>query len=267
MRGFMKLKIISAYKESKKSVLIVYLLLRFLVIVTLIRQAIIGNYDNVFSCFLTLILFVMPFLLTKKFKIEFPSLMEIIILLFIFSAEILGEIQNFYGIFSYWDTILHTINGFICAGIGFSLIDLLNNNDSIKLNLSPFFLSLVAFCFSMTIGVLWEFFEYGIDKVFLMDMQKDRVVDIVSSVSLNEEKVNKPIIVDNIEKSYIITTDDLLIIENGYLDIGLNDTMEDLIVNFIGALIFCFFGFLYVNNREKYKFTENFIVKKSKKEK
>ena len=119
----------------------------------------------------------------------------------------------------------------------------------------------------MTIGVLWEFFEYGIDKVFLMDMQKDRVVDIVSSVSLNEEKVNKPIIVDNIEKSYIITTDDLLIIENGYLDIGLNDTMEDLIVNFIGALIFCFFGFLYVNNREKYKFTENFIVKKSKKEK
>lgn len=258
----MKSKIIKVYKESRRSVLIVYLLLRFLVLLTLVRQAVLGNYDNVFSCVLTLIMLMMPFVLTKKFKIEFPSLMEIIILLFIFSAEILGEIQNFYGLFPHWDTILHTINGFVCAGIGFSLIELLNNNSTIKVNLSPFYLSLVAFCFSMTIGVLWEFFEYGIDKTFSMDMQKDRIVETVSSVTLNEEGLNKPIVINNIEKSYIITKDDLFIIEGGYLDIGLNDTMEDLIVNFIGALIFCFIGYLYVNNKEKYKFTENFIVRK-----
>ena len=129
-----------------------------------------------------------------------PDGLEIAIYLFIFSAEILGEINNFYGIIPYWDTMLHTINGFLATAVGFSLVNLLNNN-STHINLSPFYLCLVAFCFSMTIGVLWEFFEYGMDKTFNMDMQKDRVVSQISSVNLNEEKKNEAVTIKNIEKT------------------------------------------------------------------
>ena len=82
-------------------------------------------------------------------------------LLFIFSAEILGEISSFYVLFPFWDTTLHTLNGFLAAAIGFSLVDLLNRSDRVKFDLSPLFLSITAFCFSMTIGVLWEFFEFA----------------------------------------------------------------------------------------------------------
>ena len=96
-------------------------------------------------------------------------------LLFIFSAEILGEISSFYVLFPFWDTTLHTLNGFLAAAIGFSLVDLLNRSDRVKFDLSPLFLSITAFCFSMTIGVLWEFFEFAMDQFFALDMQKDTI--------------------------------------------------------------------------------------------
>ena len=203
----------------------------------------------------------------KKLKIEIPDVLEIIILLFIFSAEILGEIQNFYGAFKYWDTILHTINGFLCAAIGFSLIDILNNSKKFHINLSPVFVALVAFCFSMTIGVLWEFFEFGADQLFQYDMQKDRVIQTISTVTLEPEGKNKPVVVDNINKTIIYSQKNgemiETTIEGGYLDIGIIDTMKDLLVNFVGAVIFSIIGFFYIQNRDKYKFAENFIpVKK-----
>ena len=174
-------KIKEAYKESRKGVLVVYLLLRFLVILVMVRQIFLHNYWNAFLCILVLIQFLIPYFITKKLKIELPSIFEIIILLFIFSSEVLGEIQNFYGVFKHFDTVLHTLNGFLCAAVGFSLIDLCNNNSE-KFNLSPLYLTIVAFCFSMTIGVLWEFLEYSIDKVMLSDMQKDKLVTKISSV-------------------------------------------------------------------------------------
>ena len=133
------------YNENKKSTFIVYITLRLLVIVCMVFQILHGNWDNVFLCVLTLFLFLIPYWLDKTLKITLPNALEIIILLFIFSAEILGEIQNFYGIFHYWDTILHTLNGFLCAAIGFSLIDILNRSERTHMNLSPIFVALVAF--------------------------------------------------------------------------------------------------------------------------
>ena len=124
-------KIKEFYKNNKKSSLAWYLTLRALVIITMILRLIRGDFASVFLCILTLILFLIPFWINQKLKIEIPDLLEIIIFLFIFSAEILGEIQNFYGIFKHWDTILHTLNGFLCAAIGFSLIDILNNSEII----------------------------------------------------------------------------------------------------------------------------------------
>ncbi len=256
-------KIKEAYKESRKGVLVVYLLLRFLVILVMVRQIFLHNYWNAFLCILVLIQFLIPYFITKKLKIELPSIFEIIILLFIFSSEVLGEIQNFYGVFKHFDTVLHTLNGFLCAAVGFSLIDLCNNNSE-KFNLSPLYLTIVAFCFSMTIGVLWEFLEYSIDKVMLSDMQKDKLVTKISSVWLNPDGKNKAIVVDNINKTIIYSDSGETVIEGGYLDLGLNDTMKDLIVNFVGAAVFSIFGYLYVINRDKYKIAEKFMPKKSK---
>lgn len=252
-------KIKELYRTTKKSSLIWYLILRGLVIAVLVLRFISGDFASVFLCILTLVLFLVPFWIDKTFKIEIPNLLEIIIFLFIFSAEILGEIQNFYGIFKHWDTILHTLNGFLCAAIGFSLIDILNNSEKFHIKLSPIFVSLVAFCFSMTIGVLWEFFEFGADQIFRYDMQKDRIVQSISSVELDSERNNKAVKIDNIKRTVIYTDQDLYVIDNGYLDLGIKDTMKDLIVNFIGAVVFSIIGYFYILNRGKYKFAEHFI--------
>lgn len=254
-------KIREKYKQTKKISLLVYLILRVLVIICMILEILRGDLNNAFLCLLSLFLFTIPTIIEDKLKIGIPSVLESIIYLFIFSAEILGEINNFYGNIPYWDTILHTLNGFLAAGIGFSLIDLLNENNK-NIKLSPIFVAIVAFCFSMTIGVLWEFLEFGADRYFKFDMQKDRIVSTISTVELDPEKNNKPVVIDNIKETHIITKDGTVVIEGGYLDIGINDTMKDLIVNFIGAICFSFIGYLYIRNREKYKFATNFIPTK-----
>ncbi len=254
------------YKQTNKTSLTVYLVLRFFVIICMILAFMHRNYQNVFFCFLTLLLFTIPYIVNSKLKITLPSLLETIIYLFIFSAEILGELGNFYGHISIWDTMLHTVNGFICAGIGFSLIDILNRTERFHIKMTPIFVALVSFCFSMTIGVLWEFFEFGSDYYLLADMQKDQVVERISSVEFNPEGENKAVVIDDIEYTIIYSKDDRgnLVetkIDGGYLDIGIIDTMQDLFVNFIGAVCFSFIGFLYIKNRDEYKFAENFIPK------
>ena len=256
-------RIKKAIVKSNKTTLFVYLTLRVLVIICLIRELFHGNYENVLLCILSLILFLLPTFAEKTFKIDLPNVLEIIILIFIFSAEILGEINNFYGIFDNFDNLLHTINGFLCASIGFSLVYLLNENiESFKL--SPFFVSLVAFCFSMTIGVFWEFFEYGMDNLFKLDMQKDEYVSYVNTVTIDPEFSNKVIKIDGIEKTISLDKNNNKILEiDGYLDIGLHDTMKDLIVNFVGALIFSVFGYLYILDKDKYKIVGKFLTKKN----
>ena len=262
------MKKIEVNKAEKKTVTI-YIILRILVIGSLIIQLLRGNWENVFICILTLILFLIPVFIDKKLNIELPSVLETIILLFIFSAEILGEVQNFYGTFKNWDTILHTINGFLFAAIGFSMIDILNQSEKFHKMLDPIFVALVAFCFSMTIGVLWEFFEFGMDTIFNKDMQKDWIVQSVYSVKLNEENKNRAIEIKDIKKTTITYIDNNgndaeFIINNGYLDVGINDTMKDLIVNFVGALIYSAIGFFYIKGRDGYKFAELFIPRKKK---
>lgn len=250
-----------------KETIVVYFALRFLVIVCMVGQAVHSNWNNVFLCGLTLILFTVPTLITNKLNIELPSFLEITVYLFIFAAEILGEIQNFYGVFKHWDTMLHTLNGFLCAAVGFSLIDIINRGERFNIKLSPLFLSLVAFCFSMTVGVLWEFYEYASDRYFLLDMQKDRIVQVISSVELNEENKNVPVVLKDITKTdiYYNNDKDKITIEGGYLELGINDTMKDLFVNLIGAVVFSILGYLYVKNRDEYKILEKFIPRFNKK--
>lgn len=242
--------------EEHRSSFIVYAVLRILVILVMVLQIFNGNFENVFLCILTLFLLIVPSFVQVEFRIELPTTLEIIILLFIFSAEILGEIRSFYILIPGWDTILHTLNGFLAAAIGFSLVDLLNRSKRYEFKLSPAFVALVAFCFSMTIGIIWEFFEFGMDTFFHMDMQKDTIITSIHSVLLNPGAKNVPVDIENI-KNVTVNGRDLGI--NGYLDIGLIDTMKDLFVNFIGAAVFSVFGFLYVKGRGKNKIAKQFI--------
>ena len=252
--------------ENKRINLVVYLVLRFFVILCMVDQGFRGNWNNVVLCLATLILFIMPSILSKKFKVDLPNTLEIIVYLFIFSSTILGEIQNFYGVFAHWDTMLHTLNGFLCAAIGFSLVDILNNHDNFHITMTPGFVALVAFSFSMTVGVMWEFGEFAVDRYLVKDMQKDRIVNRISSVKINENNENEPIIIEDINKIEIYSNNnkDIYTIEGGYLELGLIDTMKDLFVNFIGAIIYSILGYLYIKNRDEYKFAERFIPRLKK---
>ena len=247
--------------QRKRTVAVVYILLRFLVIVTMVAQFFNGDYESVFLCALTLVLFLLPTIFERALMIDLPNTMEIIIMLFIFAAEILGEISSFYTTFKGWDTILHTINGFLCAAIGFALVDMLNRTEKFSLSLSPVFMSIVAFCFSMTIGVLWEFFECGMDQLMMLDMQKDAVVHSISSVMLDPSGLNNRVLIKDIVDTIVVTADgqQISLGLGGYLDIGILDTMKDLFVNFIGAVVFSVIGYFYVKTWGQGKFASRFI--------
>lgn len=238
-----------------------YIVLRALVVLVMVAQFFNGNFENVFLCVLTLVLFFIPSFIERTVKIDVPDTLEVIILLFIFAAEILGEIRAYYIQYPYWDTMLHTLNGFLCAAIGFSLVDILNRSDRFTFSLSPVYLAVVAFCFSMTVGVLWEFFEWAMDSFFHLDMQKDTVVHAIGTVMLDPTGGNVPQYIKGITDVIVVTADGTQrsLGLGGYLDIGLNDTMKDLFVNFIGALVFSVIGYFYVKSRGKGRFARRFI--------
>ena len=231
--------------------------LSFFIVLTFVRAAFMHRYENMFVCVLSLVLFCVPMLIERSLDIDIPPLMEAIIYCFIFAAEILGEINSFYTIIPGWDTMLHTINGFLVAAVGFSLVDLFNRSERFTFKLSPLFLAIVAFCFSMTVGVLWEFFEFGADQVMGTDMQKDFIVQNIHSVSLNPDGLNN--VVDVSIESLEVNGQDWMEFPGGYLDIGLVDTMKDLQVNFIGAVAFSIIGYFYVKTRGKGKLAASLI--------
>lgn len=234
----------------------IYVILRISVILVMIAQIMNRDWHNVMLCVLTLVLFTVPSFIEKNWHIDIPSTLEVIILLFIYSAEISGEIRSYYINIPGWDTVLHTITGFLSAAIGFSLVDIINRNERTKLYLSPLYVAIGAFCFSMTIGVLWEFFEFSMDWFFGLDMQKDTIINTINTVVLDPTRSNKVVTITGIT-STAVNEIDLGI--NGYLDIGLIDTMKDLFVTLIGALVFSFIGFFYVKNRGEGKFAKRFI--------
>jgi hypothetical protein len=247
---------VKTFKEqyiTHQGATVTYLVLRALVVAIMILAFLNHNYENAFMCILALIMFIIPTFIEESFHIEIPNVLEIIILIFIFSANILGEIAKFYVYIPVWDTALHTLNGFLCAAIGLSLFELFNNNEKINFRVSPFFLVLVAFCFSMTIAVTWEFFEFSQDTFFGYDMQKDTIINRINSVELGTD--GSIISIGNITNTYV---DGEKLPIDGYLDIGLFDTMKDMFVNFIGALIFSIYGYFY----EKAKGKKNTWVEK-----
>ena len=248
---------------KNKTTLTVYLVLRGLIIFILIRAVLRREYQSVFLCSLSLVLMIMPSIISRRLKIVLPDTLEIVILLFIFAAEILGELNSFYVRVPHWDTMLHTINGFLCAAIGFALVDMMNRNDRFTFQLSPLYLAIVSFCFSMTVGVLWEFFEFSGDYFLGMDMQKDTIVHAIHSVNLDPTLTNTVVHVRDIADVIVVHSDGTrqALGLGGYLDIGIIDTMKDLFVNFIGAVVFSCIGYVYVKKKGQGKMARRFIPK------
>lgn len=246
--------------RQNKVAFVVYCVMRVIVIGVIIRCAVQHRWESVFVGVLALILFLLPPLVERTFHLTLPTTLEVLVFAFVFCAEILGEIECYYMRFAFWDTMLHTVNGFMFAAFGFCLVDIFNRNKRFRFELSPIFLSIVAFCFSMTIGILWEFFEFSGDALLATDMQKDFIIRRVSTVALDATNSNTPVVIRDIVSTQIQTANGQVItIEGGYLDIGLIDTMKDLFVNFIGAVVFSVIGYFYVRHKGKGKIANQFI--------
>ena len=269
-------KKLSEGRESKRQALLrkkkeepaafwTYVVLRFIVILILIRCILRGDIESAFVCVLVLVIYLLPQFVENRLNIDIPTTLEVVIFVFVFAAEILGELQSYFIKYSNWDTILHTSSGFLCAAVGFSLVDLLNRSDNVKVQLSPGYLAITAFCFSMTIGILWEFIEFSADRLFLLDMQKDTIVNQISSVSLDPTNSNISITVKGI-KDVILVTDsgEQALGLGGFLDIGLYDTMEDLFVNFVGGVVFSVVAFFECKS-EKRPLTTALTLRRKKK--
>jgi hypothetical protein len=259
----MPVSLIYQVKRTEKAY-IAFLCVAAITIAIMLRSLFLGQWERTFTCFLTLILTLIPPFVEKKFRVVLPATMQIIAFIFVFCAEILGEIACFYVTppFSwFWDTALHTVNGFLFAAFGFCLVDILNKRKSYRFTLSPMYIAIVAFCFAMTIGVLWEFFEFGVDMILSRDMQKDSIVTAINSVTFDPANTNKVYSINDIRATYVMTAsgETIMISNKGYMDLGLIDTMKDLIVNFIGAAVFSIIGYFYLHQKGKGTFANHFI--------
>lgn len=197
-----------------------------------------GEQGSVYLCVLTLWLFLLPGILEEKLRIQIPELLESLILVFIFASEMLGELNACYVRFPWWDGVLHGTSGFLAAAMGIGLGEILSRNrEGLPVPVSL----LIGFCFSMTVGALWELLEWGVDCLFELDMQKDAVIERISSICLDPAGGNRACSIGNIRETVVILKDGSrrALGLGGYLDVGLRDTMEDLTANLAGAAVFC----------------------------
>lgn len=245
-------------KRGKVFKTAVYVIVRAVTAAVLVYSLSRRQWENAGTCVMTLALLMIPSFLERRLQIGLPGAMESLMIFFVFAANILGEISAFYQKLPLLDSALHTVNGFICAGVGFGLIDILNRSCRVKLSLSPLFVVLFSFCFSMTAGTVWEFFEFAMDSFFGRDMQKDALVTSIRSHLLSQD--GGAVSIENI-RSTAVNGVGLGI--DGYLDIGLIDTMKDLLVNFAGAAVFNAAGFFYLKGRKKHTaFIKGFIPRR-----
>jgi len=200
---------------------------------------------------IAMVLYFVPQMIEKGLKIRMSLLLKIVVMMFVFCGIVLGEVCRFYSLFTWWDTMLHTLSGFLFAIIGLHIFDFVCKEKNIN-NKVPFVLVILfAFCFSMTTAVIWEFFEFTMDHIRGTDMQAYSVVHSIHSNKISPD-IPFPIHFDNIHE---VVIDGQKLNIDGYLDVGLADTIEDMFVNFIGASVFC----IIASFKSKFKFAKNFL--------
>ncbi|MDO5474892.1 MAG: hypothetical protein Q4F61_00690 [Candidatus Saccharibacteria bacterium] len=241
-------------QKTNKVALLALVIIFGLSLAALIYSITLKDWMKIGLATAALILYAVPILITKAAKIQLPSVLEVTYYLFVFAALILGEVFAFYGPFPFWDIVLHSLSGFVLAGIGFSLIEMMNRGHGTK-----FIMLVFAFCFSVTIGILWECLEFSFDMTVRTDAQKDAHLSQISTITMQRDGGNRPVKVDNITTTDIhLANGDIVTIDEGYLDIGLIDTMKDIFVNIAGALAFCLVGIVSIKQGRK-GFAGNFI--------
>ena len=124
------------------------------------------------QCVIGIIGFFLPNIISKRTKIVIPSNMYIAYILFLYASVFLGEIRNYYYKIPNWDTILHTFSGAMFGALGFSFVNILNKHEKIHVELSPIFVAIFAFGFAVTLGVIWEIYEFTCDGILGVNMQK-----------------------------------------------------------------------------------------------
>ena len=218
----------------------------------------INDHRMVFISVLTIFLFLLCLFIERILRVRFPFLLRFFIFSFIFLAEIFGEVFNFYSTVSFWDNFLHFLSGIITSCFGFSLVYVFLERCVKVKNL--FLISfLFIFCFSISIGVFWEFTEFGFDKYFGFDMQKDTYIDEFNTVSMDNDDVVVSRISD-IDRTLIYVRGSVIVLDDGYLDIGLIDTMEDLFMNVMSAFVVSLCASFYIANKNCFSFMELFRV-------
>ena len=132
-----------------------------------------GDYLLMFlQCFLGILVMTLPSILSKKWKMEISNPIYILYYVFLYCAVFLGEVFDFYYVVPHWDTMLHTMSGAMLGALGFILVDILNGSDKVHVHLSAGFVALFAFCFSIACGAVWEIYEYTVDTLMQLNMQK-----------------------------------------------------------------------------------------------
>jgi hypothetical protein len=168
------------------------------------------------QCILGLSVLFLPSVLEHKFKITFSNGMHILFVLFLYAAIILGEVQGYYRKFYHWDTLLHTLSGVMLSSFGFCIIDIINKSEKINLGLSDWFMAFFSFCFAIMLGTLWEIIEFVMDELMDLNMQQ-----------------------------YILPDGTVL---TGHYAIV--DTMKDLIVDALGALLISIIGYILLKRQK-----------------
>ena len=177
------------------------------------------------QCFLGMIIMLLPGILQRRLKLVIPSGMVIAFAIFLYCAIYLGEVHYFYYRIPYWDTLLHTFSGFALGAVGLSLLGLLNKSESVPVSLSPAFVAIFAFCFAVSLGAIWEIYEFVGDSVADLNMQR-------YMLESGEELVGQA---------------------------ALADTMKDIIVDTLGAFVISITG--YVTMKRKTGWLEKFQLR------
>ena len=188
------------------------------------------HIEHIMLCVVSLVLYNVPSIAQRRFKLYVPSAMHIFVLLFIFAHFILGEVFGTYKVSAIFDKLLHTTSGLAIALGGFSLVNILNDSRNTHLKLSPLFVALFSFCFALAIALLWEVLEFTSDSLFGTNMQRYIPPE-------NVEQAVPP--------------------KQGY---GLIDTMGDMIVSTAAAFVVSVLG--YVALRKKTKYLNRFLLRK-----
>ena len=235
-----------------------------------IRQILAGDVGHSVLCGVSLVLIFLPLLLQKYMKIYMPGPLAALLALSVFASAVLGEVEQYYLVYPHWDTVLHGVDGFVTAALGFALMDVMNHNPAFHFVPFPKWVGLWTFCFSMTVGLIWEFVEFLCDWFLKTDMQKDILRQKLSTIWFTGDTGTTTQMID-IQQTVITGYQNGKLtdwtISGGFLDIGLLDTMQDLLACGVGALIFVVLLSGYLKTRRITPGQKNWIPKMRKNQK